>query len=133
MIREVLFFAISGILGFVVDTSVLYLLLGSLGLYAGRGVSFVCAVISTWLFNRNLTFKDRTSSLSRRRELLRYFLLMIGGGIVNLGVYSIVVGHFSIAVEHPVIGVVFGSAAGMVINFLTSRLYIFRFSQAASR
>ena len=102
MIREVLFFAISGILGFVVDTSVLYLLLGSLGLYAGRGVSFVCAVISTWLFNRNLTFKDRTSSLSRRRELLRYFLLMIGGGIVNLGVYAIVVGHFSIAVERCV-------------------------------
>ena len=48
-IKQIFLFCVVGVVGFVVDTAVLYLLKSILGLYGARGVSFIAAVFSTWL------------------------------------------------------------------------------------
>ena len=126
--RVLFLFGVSGVIGFIVDSAVLYLLKSSLGLYYARGVSFFCAAFATWLVNRTITFKDRESGLSKRREFSRYLLLMLGGGLVNYLVYAVLVGRMTVVGDHPVLGVAAGSVAGMFINLLSSRFLIFRFS-----
>lgn len=125
-IREVLFFAISGGLGFLVDTAVLYLLIDSLGPYLARGFSFLSAVLFTWLFNRSITFKGKSSNMKPRTEFVSYLVLMLCGGVVNYGLYSCLVSAYKLVSEHPVIGVAAGSIAGMFVNLATSKLILFR-------
>jgi putative flippase GtrA len=63
--KELLRFAIAGTVGFVVDAGVLYLVKDSLGYYLGRALSFFLAVFCTWLLNRQFTFHQKASGVSR--------------------------------------------------------------------
>ena len=125
--RQFTFFAISGSCGFLIDTGVLYLLKGHLGLYLARAVSFLVATLFTWTFNRHLTFRNRSSQLPPHREFVRYTTMVLGGGGVNYLVYSWLVMHYVTVATNPVFGVAAGSIAGMFVNFLLLKKVIFRF------
>ena len=125
-LREVFFFGLAGAFGFLVDTAVLYLLLGSLGLFYGRFFSFLVAVFSTWLVNRRWTFHERRSGLAAHREFAAYLILMLAGGVVNYGVYAWLIVSYKLALQHPVIGVAGGSLAGMAVNLASSRFLLYR-------
>jgi putative flippase GtrA len=125
--RTFFLFGVSGAIGFVVDTGTLYLVKGILGLYFGRVASFLCAVLATWFVNRNITFGNRHSGLSKHREFSRYLVLMLGGGLVNYSVYAALIGRFVTAEDYPVIAVAAGSLAGMTINLVSSRFLLYRF------
>jgi putative flippase GtrA len=125
-VRELFLFGISGTIAFVVDALVLYLLKSFLGLYIGRAVSFFCGVVTTWLINRNITFKERVSGISLFKEFLSYFSLMIFGGIVNFSFYSWLVTHFSLFTQHPVFAVAGGALSGMGVNWINSRFFLFK-------
>ena len=122
-------YALSGVAGFIVDSTVLYLLKDIMGLYAARLVSFLCAAFSTWLFNRAITFRNRHSGHSKGKEFSMYLALMMIGGSINYGVYAFMVARYSMIALYPDFGVAAGSLAGMTINLLTSRFLLFRFSQ----
>lgn len=104
----------------------LYLLNGVFGPYLARFCSFLAAVFVTWIINRNLTFKDRYSNLSFIREFLAFFSLMLIGGTVNFCSYVLLVFYSEYVQSNLYIGVVIGSLAGMLINFLTSRFFLFK-------
>jgi putative flippase GtrA len=127
-IREVFFFGLVGVFGFGVDTGVLYLLRGSIGPFYARLFSFLAAVLSTWLLNRSLTFRKKKSGLSAKREFATYLILMIGGGIINYGIYAWLIISYQVVLKHPVIGVAAGSLAGMMVNLLSARLFLYRFN-----
>lgn len=124
-LREVFCFGLSGFLAFLVDTAVLYILWGYFGPYSARGVSFLAAVATTWIFNRSVTFKQRRSSLNAQWEFLTYLLLMLGGGAVNYGIYAWLIMSYQLVVDFPVIGVAAGSLSGMIVNLTTSRFILY--------
>lgn len=126
LLRELAFFGLGGVVGFLVDAGVLYALRQTLGLFGARGCSFLAAVLATWVFNRSITFKHRRSGLDAGSEFVTYFALMLFGGAINYGVYAWLVVSYEIVFEMPVIGVAVGSLAGMAVNLATSRLLIFR-------
>ncbi|WP_312228697.1 GtrA family protein [Pseudescherichia sp.] len=126
ILREFFFFGISGVIGFLVDTAVLYLLRDYCGPFIARGFSFFAAVFVTWLFNRAITFKQKRSGMKPKNEFFSYLFLMLGGGVVNYGVYSWLITAYKIALENPIIGVAAGSIAGMVVNIATSKFILFR-------
>lgn len=117
-------FAGVGVLGFVVDSATLYagLALG-LSLYTGRIASYLVAASFNWYLNRRVTF----GSTDRRfvREWARYLLANAVGGLVNLGVYALLVATLPIVARMPVLGVAAGSVAGLVFNFLLSWAVVF--------
>ena len=119
-------FGVAGVIGFLVDVGVLYLLKGALGLYGARVLSFFCAAFSTWLFNRAVTFRGRRSGHSKGKEFGIYLALMTIGGSVNYGVFALLVSRLDLVAQHPAIGVAAGSLAGMVVNLVTSRFMLFR-------
>lgn len=125
-IREMACFGISGVIGLLVDVAVLYAIKAALGPYLARLVSFFAAVVATWLVNRSVTFKTRPSGMSLLGEFARYFILMIGGGLVNYGVFALLVFQFALIKEQPAWGVAAGSLVGMVFNYLSSKKMVFR-------
>ena len=126
IIRELFLFGLVGFAGFLVDSGVLYLLKASLGLYLGRVLSFICAVISTWLLNRYITFRQRRSGMSLNRELQNYFMMMVGGGVINYCVYAALIYYSNTVAEQPIWGVAIGSLAGMLVNYSLARIFVFK-------
>jgi putative flippase GtrA len=123
---QLLRFGISGGIGFVVDVAVLYLALAAgANFYWGRGISFLCAVFATWQINRNFAFKP-SGSMSLWQEWWRYLLAMLGGGIINYLASAVAVALLPPGPMTPMIGVAIGSIAGMSINFISSKLFVFR-------
>jgi putative flippase GtrA len=123
-------FAFIGALGFVVDLGVLYgaIALGA-GYLFGRGLSFTAAVFFTWQCNRRFTF--RSGPESYWIEGTRYFLAMALGGVTNLAVYGSIVTFFPKNPWLPFYGVALGSIAGMVINFVGAKFWVFGAKRAA--
>lgn len=119
-------FAMAGVLGFVVDASVLYLCLwaGS-GYFAGRVVSFLCAVFATWRVNRRYAFADARER-SAVAEFVHYLTAMALGGCVNYAVYSAVVLVAPVHALTPLLAVAAGSGVAMCLNFVSAKLWVFR-------
>lgn len=119
-------FLIAGTVGFLVDAGVLYLALAAgLGYFAGRAVSFLCAVWITWQLNRCFAFR-RSRRESAWREWWRYLAAMSAGGLVNYGAYSATVLHFERMPLLALVAVAAGSIAGMIVNFASAKLWVFR-------
>lgn len=120
-------FIIAGLLGLAVDTGVLYAVAQVVGFYAGRVVSFLAAVATTWFFNRSLTFKAaaQANRVSLWREFGHYLLTMGFGGMVNYAAYAATL-HWVHLPGSALLGVAMGSLAGMSFNFLSARYLVFK-------
>jgi putative flippase GtrA len=119
-------FAIVGAAGFVVDAGCLYLVVHELGggLYVGRLVSYLTAASFTWALNRRYTFGSRGAD-KLTREWLKFLAANAAGGLINYGVYAVLVSASEIVSTWPVIGVAAGSLAGLIANFFLSRRFVF--------
>ncbi|MGE5616085.1 MAG: GtrA family protein [Bacillota bacterium] len=125
--RQAAFFVVAGAIGFVVDAGVLQLALAlGAGPYIGRLISFFSAVFTTWQVNRRFTFARRERAQSTWSEWWRYVYAMIFGGLLNLATYVLVIRTVDAGSWTPLLGVAVGSLVGMVANFLTSKLWVFR-------
>jgi len=113
-----------GVVGFIVDSAVLYLCLHAtgLGLYGGRVVSYLAAASTTWYLNRRLTFGDRSPP---GRQWARFVATNAIGALVNYGSYSIVVASLPAGTFVPLLGVAVGAIAGLGFNFPASRRFVF--------
>ncbi|MEO5561154.1 MAG: GtrA family protein [Dokdonella sp.] len=129
--KQIVLFAIVGVIGFVVDAGVVQLLVREFAInpYGARVVSFLAAATTTWGFNRRYTFAGHGGG-SRRRELLRYLVAMAIGFALNYGAYVVCISIWPLVrTNWPAIGVAAGSVAGAIVNFVTSKYWIFRAPQ----
>ena len=126
MKRQLIRFLFAGGVGFFVDTAVLYLMIWlGLGYFAGRAISFLCAVWATWQLNRRFTFASSRKQ-SAWAEWVRYLAAMPIGGGVNYAAYSAVVSMLHPAPWLPLLAVAAGSIAGLVVNFATAKWWVFK-------
>ncbi|MGX9934465.1 GtrA family protein [Advenella kashmirensis] len=130
-LREFLLFGLVGVAGFVADTAVLYLFRDSVGNYWARAISFPCAVFVTWILNRNLTFRSKSSNKAPWLEFVHYFAMMIAGGAVNYLAYAALVTWSPTVRQFPVLGVAAGSLVGMFVNYLQLRLGMYKYDKNA--
>lgn len=120
-------FGVGGGLAFLVDAGVLHLLARRWGVdpYGARLGSFMCAVTATWLFNRTFTFGAYQHKQTLLHEWTRYVVSQLGGFAVNYAVYAALVWSLALVHHWPVLGVAAGSAAGLTVNYLLARRYVF--------
>ena len=123
--RSLGWFLVAGLLGLAVDVGVLYLAAPWMGWYAARVLSFLAAATVTWRVNRRYAFADAAPHASPWREYLAYLSAMLGGAAVNYAVYVLVL-HGLSGPWAAAIGVACGSAAGLVVNYLSARYVVFR-------
>lgn len=131
-LRQLGMFGVGGAVGFIVDAGILQLLV--LGLawdrYSGRLISFVFAATATWIFNRHFTFHGpRRHSLFG--EWTRYVIAMSGGFACNYAAYSALVYFFNLDGRDLIAAVAAGSVAGMGVNFVGSRYWVYRHHRQA--
>ena len=112
------FFVVGGI-GFLVDAGVLYLLLAQFGAYYSRLISFLVAVLITWLLNRHFVFEKTTNST---REGFSYFIVQGIGFLLNLSIYS----FFIYQNLEPLWALVIASATALFWNFSGAKLLVFK-------
>ena len=130
---QFLMFSVSGAIGLIVDLSALYLASIFMNLYSARLLSFLVAVTSTWLLNRNFTFKEseqkKQTEIKQKNylltEFLRYFVANLSGGLVNLAVYSLYI-SYNFETTEKYIATCLGSLSGLALNFSLSKFVVFR-------
>lgn len=125
-IPEFLKFGVSGSVGFLVDAGVVTVLTSGAGMHPlpAQFYAFSIAVTTTWLINRNWTFVGRASE-RWVHEWMRYVAVNSLGAVVNNSVYATLVLTVSMFSNWPQLAVAAGSAAGMCVNFITSRQLVF--------
>jgi putative flippase GtrA len=126
LLRELIQFACIGSIGLLVDIMVLYALNSTFGPFFARGFSFFVAAIATWILNRKFTFRRRGSKFSKPKEMLIYVGLMLVGGVANYLCYMWLIISYNYVEKNLFIGVAAGSLAGMLLNFSTSRCFLYR-------
>lgn len=120
--NQFLRFCVVGVAGFVIDAGILQALVTNANLnpFAARIVSFLAAASGTWLMNRHYTF--RVNYRPTRTEWQHYVALMGLGALVNYGAFALCVKFLIFTHSQLWLGVAAGSAAGLAVNFTTSRL-----------
>ncbi|TDR28820.1 GtrA family protein [Hydromonas duriensis] len=132
----ILRFAIVGLIGFLVDVCVFYLLKEVTGIYKARVTSFVAAASTTFILNKSFTFqkhntKKRPADIIRQ-EYLRYLLLMTMGGMVNYAVFTATLHILGTHSFLPALAIAFGSGVAMALNYTSSRYYVFNHKNSSS-
>lgn len=118
-------FALVGGVGFIVDATVLTLLVNGLGYghYVSRAVSFSLAVTVTWLLNRRWVFQAGSPT---GREYSGYFFVQLIGAVINLGTYVLIIEMVPPLAAVPVLPLAAGAAVALLSNFLLARRFIYR-------
>lgn len=118
-------FGVVGVVGFCVDAFVLYVCLwAGLGFYIGRLFSYLTAASATWVLNRAFTFAH-SGTARRHRQWAKFVILNSFGGLLNYGVYAMLILTGEPFETHPILAVAAGSISGMVLNFWLSRTFVF--------
>ena len=127
--KQLFRFALVGGGAFVVDASIVQLLVIGMGLnpYLARVFSFLAAASLTWALNRRYTFETKAQPSPKEWSL--YLGLMIFGGAINYATYALCIAFIDVVATQPWLGVAAGSIAGLGVNFLTSRWFFTRAPQ----
>ena len=120
-------FGVIGVIGFIVDASILKLVVAlfNVDLYSGRLVSYLAAATGNWMLNRRFTFKQ-ASPASPFRQWLKYIGANGLGFLANYSTYAALITYVEIAKTNPVLGVAAGSIAGLSFNFTVNKFWVFR-------
>lgn len=90
-----------------------------------RFISFPIAVASTWMLNRNWTFRA-TEKRPILKEVLSYVAVQGSGGVANVGAYCLILLLVPPLQAWPIIPLIAGSAVGLCLTFIGSKYWAFR-------
>jgi putative flippase GtrA len=131
---SILRFAVIGALGVPVDWGALHLCLHwETGPYVGRVIAWLCAATFTWVGNRYFTFADTRARgvVGAAGEWLRFLIANAVGGLVNVGLYSVMLRFAPPPFNDLNLAFVCGVLLGLVFNFVLSKRMVFRRDIAA--
>jgi putative flippase GtrA len=107
-------FGITGLVGFSVDSGLLYVLLHmGFGAYSARAISIPVAMLATWILNRNWSFQKSDKPWSI--ELIQYVSVAGSAALINYGVYTLALQF--IAGITPFWALVLASSVAMFVSY----------------
>lgn len=98
-VRQSIKFIFVGLIGAVVDFSIMNLLVlvFDLNIYWAVGFSFIGGFLTVFLLNRGWTFRRAGYRYSARNQGLRYFSVALVGFILNIFIMYIVINYFNLS------------------------------------
>jgi putative flippase GtrA len=138
VIKQVAKFVAVGVLNTAIDFIVLNILMFATDIKTGigysvfKGISFIVAVINSYVLNRIWTFKSNEKKAGR--EFAQFFAVSAVGFAINVGVASLVVNvispHFPVSgISQTIwanIGALAATFCAMVWNFVGYKFFVFK-------
>ncbi|MBE8182798.1 MAG: hypothetical protein HAW61_04675 [Candidatus Portiera sp.] len=120
-------FGLVGGSGFIVDVSIYYLLQYAADMQhiMARGLSFWVGASWNWFWNRTITFSDHFKS-HPVKQWSSFVLISIFGFSINWGSYYLLTEYVAFFDDYKIFALMAGVVAGMGLNFMFSRIFIFR-------
>lgn len=129
-------FILVGVLNTIIDLGVLNFLMWYFSIAGGllysvfKGLSFLTATTNSYFWNKFWTFEKKKSN-DTHKEFFQFFIVSLGGFIINVGTASLVVNligpQFGIAPEWWAnIGAIIASFAGLTWNFVGYKFIVFK-------
>ena len=131
-LREPFLFALSGVAGFLADYITTFLISLIVSPYIARIPAFIAATLTTWQINRKYTFKGKTRYDSDLKEYAHYLGLMIFGLVANYIAFAIAYSQLGAYTFGLITSIAIGSLAGMLINFVLSKRFIYNKDSSGS-
>ena len=137
-IKQISIFAIIGIINTFVDAVFLNVLLifvgqvGTVGYAVLKAISFTFANINSYILNSRFTFGTSRNYTS----FVSFFTATLAGMLVNIGISSLVFFFARSMMNQSLaanIGLVIGTGASMVINFILYKYVVFRKDQTSTQ
>jgi putative flippase GtrA len=122
LIKQIIKFGIVGILAFIVDAGILYLLTRYLGIHylLSASISFVIALIFNYVFSMKFVFVKK-EEISRKKEFVIFVVLSIIGLLINEVIMLIGVDFANI---HFMLTKLLSTAIVMVWNFVSKKIFL---------
>lgn len=119
-------FGVIGGLGFLLDVALFHLAFDVFGFNRDCSAlfSFPFTVTFTWLGNRVFTFRGQTHR-PLHDEWSRFVVVCLIGLVLNRGTFSLLSHNVDFVYQHPVLGLIGGTCAGMFFNFFGARKMVF--------
>ena len=120
-------FSLVGIIGFLVDAGIVFILTNYLNSdpVFSRIPAWLLAVTTTYIFNVNFTFLDKSFLFGRNSKTLKKYILYIFsqllGGCVNILVFGMLIAVWNL---DWLPSLVIGTLCGLTINFSAARMII---------
>jgi putative flippase GtrA len=118
-------FGVVGLFGLIIDTTTVYGLRHTLGLYGAGLIAYLVAASGNWILNRLWTFRGQGTGPAHRQWAM-FMVANLAGFVLNRGTYALMVTFVAAAAEQPVIATASGAVAGLLVNFTLSRRIVFR-------
>ncbi len=121
-------FAFVGAIGFVIDESVLTILIwNGQNKFIARIISILVAMTFTWLGNRFLTFRQHaaTGLVPVMREAMRFFGTNSVGALISYSVYAGLIRFADTPFDNPNLAVFISVLAALTWNFTVSKHFVF--------
>ena len=118
--KKILFFALSGSIGFIVDFTLLFTLRYFFPLESLRLFTMLASIITTWLLNRSYTFKfyNKKSFI----EFILYLSSISIGALMNYLSFM----YIFYETKFILLSFVIGSFSGFFVNFLlANKIYTY--------
>lgn len=84
-------------------------------------LSFGIAVTNSYIWNRRWTF--RSTDAKRFQQYMKFFIVNIGGLLLNTGLLSLLVYKFGV---YDIMGKVIAIVISLAWNFLLNRIWVFK-------
>ncbi len=118
------YFAIVGSIGFIIDTSVFYVLHLEIDYALSRIISILTALTITWLANRTITFQ--VEKKASHLEWLKYVVMNSIGALINFSVFIFLAKSNPFLKQYFIIPLALATGVSMWFNFGMNKFYIFR-------
>lgn len=126
-LSEFIRFGLVGSVGMVFDLTTVFLVhgVGGFGFRIARITGFVIALTVNFVLNRHFTFAH-VPKRNLYRQYAEYFGISLVGGAVNWVLSVYLVEHNVFFTKFYLVAAFFGIVAGFVINFIGSKIFVFR-------
>ncbi len=134
-IFQIVKFALVGIVNTAIDLGLLNILMWITNITMGVGysffkaISFTAAVVNSYFMNKYWTFGAKEEKIER--EFYQFFIISIGGFIINVGsatiIVSVVPNFLGLSPQlWGNVGALVGTLLGLTWNFLGYKFIVFR-------
>ncbi len=125
-------FAIVGASNTLVDWVVFYILINSVfgGQHSlAKAISFVVAVLNSYLWNTIWTFKREYQAINANKSaiFIKFIIISLIGWAINVYIYNLAAGNLSVQlVNKDLLPLILASASAIIVNFFGNKMWTYR-------